>query len=227
MPNQDSNCRLGGHRTLPLPHCLTFRPSQPSPSITLVRHLRLLAILALLAFAPPRARAQDPDIIRGRVTGPDSLPVEGANVSVTAIASGVNKTTRTDRDGRFTVTFLSADGDYWVAVQAIGLAARRFEIKRLGDEDVLLADVRLQKPLTILAPVRVQGQRPPPPRNENGTDISGTERSVNAQNLDLASLGDLAALASSCRASRSFRRPTAGRRASRCLDSTPRPTASR
>ena len=103
------------------------------------------ALLALVVLSPATTSAQDPDIIRGRVTGPDSLPVEGASVSVTAIASGVNKTTRTDKDGRFTVTFPSAEGDYWVAVQAIGLAARRFEIKRLADEDVLLADVRLAK----------------------------------------------------------------------------------
>src|SRR4029077_19626247 len=115
--------------------------------------------------------AQDPDIIRGRVTGPDSLPIEGAAISVTAIASGVNKPARTDKDGRFTVTFSSAEGDYWVAVQYIGLAARRFEIKRLADEDVLIADVRLARPLTILGAVRVQGQRPAAPRDNGGTDI--------------------------------------------------------
>ena len=101
------------------------------------------ALLALAIFAPASLHAQDPDIIRGRVTGPDSLPIEGASVSVTAIASGVNKTARTDKDGRFTITFPSAEGDYWVMIQHIGLAARRFEIKRLADEDVLIADTRL------------------------------------------------------------------------------------
>src|SRR5678815_3284016 len=113
---------------------------------------RLTTAFALffgLALLPGVLRAQDPDIIRGRVTGPDSLPIEGASVSVTAIASGVNKTARTDKDGRFTVTFPSAEGDYWVMIQHIGLAARRFEIKRLADEDVLIADTRLQRPMTI------------------------------------------------------------------------------
>ena len=58
-----------------------------------VRTLAAFAALLVLAiFAPATLRAQDPDIIRGRVTGPDSLPIEGASVSVTAIASGVNKT---------------------------------------------------------------------------------------------------------------------------------------
>ncbi|HTE47592.1 MAG TPA: carboxypeptidase-like regulatory domain-containing protein [Gemmatimonadaceae bacterium] len=155
----------------------------------------LAALFVLAALRPAAIRAQDPDIIRGRVTGPDSLPVEGAAVSVTAIASGVNKTARTDKDGRFTVTFPSADGDYWVAIQSIGLAARRFEIKRLADEDVLIADVRLAKPLTILGAVRIQGQRPPPSRDAGGTDISGTERAVSSTGLDLSALGDLAALA--------------------------------
>src|ERR1041384_6429309 len=110
----------------------------------------MAAVFALAAASPTLLRAQDPDIIRGRVTGPDSLPVEGAAISVTAISSGVNKTTRTDKDGRYTVTFPSAEGDYWVAIQAIGMAPRRFEIKRLADEEVLMADARLSKPLTVL-----------------------------------------------------------------------------
>ena len=137
----------------------------------------LAAFIGIAALTPTSAAAQDPDIIRGRVTGPDSLPIEGASVSVTAIASGVNKTARTDKDGRFTVTFPSAEGDYWVTIQTSASRARRFEIKRLADEDVLIADARLAKPLTILGPVRVQGQRPTAPRDDgNATDISGTER---------------------------------------------------
>ncbi len=164
--------------------------------MSFLRHFAAAAIfIALAALCPGRLYAQDPDIIRGRVTGPDSLPVDGASISVTAIASGVNKTARTDKEGRFTVTFPSAEGDYWVAVQAIGLAARRFEVKRLADEDVLIADVRLSRPLTILAPVRVQGQRPTVGRETGGTDISGTERAVNPGTLDLNALGDLSQLA--------------------------------
>ena len=156
------------------------------------------ALLTLAVVTPATLRAQDPDIIRGRVTGPDSLPIEGASISVTAIASGVNKTARTDKEGRFTITFPSADGDYWVMIQFVGLAARRFEIKRLADEDVLIADARLTRPLTILGPVRVQGQRPTAPRdNGNAVDVSGTEQRVSTAGLDLSSLGDLSALASS------------------------------
>src|SRR5205085_9438811 len=70
--------------------------------------------------------------------------------------------------------------------------------KRLADEDVLIADARLTKPVTILGAVRVQGQRPAAPREgNNATDISGTERAVNSAALDLSSIGDLAALAAS------------------------------
>ena len=147
-------------------------------------------------------RAQDPDIIRGRVTGPDSLPIEGASVSVTAIASGVNKTARTDKDGRFTITFPSAEGDYWVMIQHIGLAARRFEIKRLADEDVLIADTRLSETDDDPRPVRVQGQRPTAQRdNGNAVDVSGnrTARQHGRASI-LSTLGDLAALAARSRA---------------------------
>jgi len=160
------------------------------------RSLACVVIVALALLSPPVLHAQDPDIIRGRVTGPDSLPIDGASVSVTAIQSGVNKTARTDKDGRFTVTFPSAEGDYWVYVQFIGLSARRFEIKRLADEDVLIADVRLQKPMTILGPVRVQGQRPTVGRdNGNTMDVGGTEQRVSPAAIDLMSLGDLSSLA--------------------------------
>jgi len=154
--------------------------------------------VALCAFAtlrPATLAAQDPDIIRGRVTGPDSLPIEGANVSATAISSGVSKNARTDNEGRFTFTFPSAEGDYWIAVQFVGLAPRRFELKRLADEDVLIADVRMAKPLTILQTVRIQGQRPTVGRNESGNDVTGAERSVSMSSLDLAAMGDLSALA--------------------------------
>jgi len=161
----------------------------------LTRLVAALAAFVLVAAAPAALRAQDPDIIRGRITGPDSLPVEGASVVITAIASGVSKSSRTDKDGRFTITFPSAEGDYWVVVQFVGLAQRRFEIKRLADEEVLIADARLTRPVTLLSPVRVQGQRPTPGRNEGGVDISGTERSVNPFSLDLSAAGDLSALA--------------------------------
>src|SRR5688500_18302975 len=76
--------------------------------------LRSLAqALAFVVAFGATASAQDPDIIRGRVTGPDSLAIENAIVSVSTIQGDVVKTARTDKNGNFTVTFTDPQGDYW------------------------------------------------------------------------------------------------------------------
>src|ERR1043166_8087597 len=106
---------------------------------TPVPTLRTLFFAAAFFVLPVAARAQDPDIVRGRITGPDSLPIENVAVTVTTIAGDLTKTARTDKNGVFTVTFPDPQGDYWVTLQALGFALRRFEIKRLADEDVLVA----------------------------------------------------------------------------------------
>jgi hypothetical protein len=100
------------------------------------------AVLATL-LAGGTAGAQQSDVIRGRVTGPDSLPLEGVVVTATSISGNVNRTARTDKNGRFTITFPGGDGDYMVSFAALGFAARRFEVKRVADEDILVADARL------------------------------------------------------------------------------------
>ena len=133
--------------------------SATCPSVRTHRRA-LAALFALAIFSPRVLRAPGPR----HHSRPRDRPGLASDRRRERVGhrdpSGVNKTARTDKDGRFTVTFPSAEGDYWVTIQLIGLAARRFEIKRLADEDVLIADVRLQKPMTILGPVRVQGQRP-------------------------------------------------------------------
>ena len=55
----------------------------------------------------------------------------------------VNRSARTDKNGRYTITFPGGEGDYFVEVAAIGYAARRFELKRTADQEILVADARL------------------------------------------------------------------------------------
>jgi hypothetical protein len=159
--------------------------------------LRPLALAsALLILLAARAAAQDPDIVRGRVTGPDSLPMENVAVTVTTIQGDVVKTARTDKNGVFTVSFTDPQGDYWVMVQAIGFAQRRFEVKRLDDEAVLIADVRMQRTVTELRAMRIQSDRPRASRSDGVGDITGMERGVSTSGVDIGAMGDLAALAS-------------------------------
>ncbi len=99
---------------------------------------RLLFIVAAalvpVAAAPAHLHAQSADVIRGRVTGPDSSAMEGVAITVTSVSGNVTRTARTDNNGRFTVTFPGGDGDYMVSFAALGYATKRFEFKRNADE---------------------------------------------------------------------------------------------
>lgn len=158
---------------------------------------RLRAVLFTAIFTSVLASAghAQSDIIRGRVTGPDSVPLQNVVVTATSISGGVNRTARTDRNGRFTITFPGGDGDYMVSFAALGFAARRFEVKRIADEDFLVADARLQRVNTVLDAVEVVGERQRPRRNDATPDASGTERTIAASEVPANLLGDLAAMA--------------------------------
>jgi hypothetical protein len=154
------------------------------------------AFVAPFLFQPRTAHAQATDVIRGRVIGPDSLPVEGATVTVTSIANNTNKQIRTDKNGRFTIPFPGGDGDYWVNIAALGFNAKRFEVKRTADQEILVADAKLTRAATQLDAVKVNAQRDKVSRNLLNSDISGTERPVASGNLPADLQGDLAAMVS-------------------------------
>ena len=154
-----------------------------------------LALAATCAAVP--LRAQQLDVIRGGITGPDSLPISGARVTATSLSGNVNRNARTDTKGRFTITFPGGDGDYFITVTAIGFGPRRFEVKRTADQEVLLADARLSRAVNQLDEVRVVGDRPKTTRDDRTPDIGGSERSVSGANVAAGSAGDLAAMAAS------------------------------
>src|SRR5437870_3481605 len=104
-----------------------------------------LAWAASIALIGPRTLVAQTDVIRGRVTSTssDSAPVPRASVTATSLTGNVNRSTVTDANGRYTITFPEAEGDYFVTVVALGFAPRRIEVKRTADQDILLGDVRL------------------------------------------------------------------------------------
>ena len=160
---------------------------------------RLLFFLALLlsaALGAP-ASAQQIDVIRGTITGPDGKPLEDAKVTATSLSGNVNRSARTDRNGRYTITFPGGEGDYFVEVSAIGYAARRFEVKRTVDQEILVADARLLAAAGQLETVRVTGQRDRPERNDASPDISGSERPVDNSAVPADQQGDIASMAAS------------------------------
>src|SRR5688500_10244868 len=167
-------------------------PPISSHSMSRLRTAGLAVALSLLAGP---AGAQQADVIRGRVTGPDSLPLEGVMVTATTLSGNVNRTARTDKNGRYTITFANGEGDYIMSFAALGFAARRFEVKRIADEDILIADARLQRVNAVLDAVDVRAARERPRRNETAPDVSGTERTVATSEVPANLMGDLAAMA--------------------------------
>jgi hypothetical protein len=151
----------------------------------------------MLLAAAHTALAQGADVIRGRVIAPDSTVVEGATVTITSIPGNVVRSTTTDKAGRFSVVFPGDEGDYWVTIAAMGFTGKRFEVKRLGDDAILVADARLARAGTRLDPVKVTASRQRVSRDDTLPDVGGAERPTETSNLTADRLGELAALAAS------------------------------
>jgi len=163
--------------------------------VTLRRLLVVLSLFLVSAVARPLA-AQGVDVIRGRVVGPDSQAIEGVRVTVTGLSGSVNRQTRSDKNGRFTVTFPNGEGDYFVSFSAIGYAVKRFEVKRTADEDILVADAKLSRTQEIDA-MKITAPRDKVDRNTLNADATSTAQTVNTSALAADQLGDLAAMAAS------------------------------
>ena len=167
-------------------------------NVTIRTLLRLtIAFFTIVLASPTAAFAQQTDVIRGRVTGPDNRPIEGVQVTATSVSGAVNRTARTNNDGRFTITFPGGDGDYIVTMNRIGYAQRRFQVKRTADQDILVADARMNLAAQDLEGVTVQGERARINRNSTIPDVGGTERPINTSTLSAEQQGDLAAMAAS------------------------------
>ena len=162
---------------------------------------RVCSVCWLLALAAtvstPRSLAAQVDVIRGKVTSVEGAPLAGVRVSATSIPGNVTRTTRTDSRGSFQIAFPGGQGDYIMGYALVGFAFRQFEIKRTVDQDVLVADTRLQAMQldTVLttAPVQQRVNR----FNANTPDVSGTERQVPNNNIPPEAQGNLALIAAS------------------------------
>ncbi|HEX3865310.1 MAG TPA: carboxypeptidase-like regulatory domain-containing protein, partial [Gemmatimonadaceae bacterium] len=168
----------------------------------MTRHGRWAAfatIAALAAIAGARPIVAQVDVIRGRVTSapPDSQPIENVSVTATSATGNVNRTARTDKTGRYTITFPEAEGDYFITFVALGYAPRRFEVKRTADQDILIADARLTASGVALDTMLTVGDRTRSRvvRGAATPDISGTERPVTQALVPVDQAGNLAAMA--------------------------------
>jgi hypothetical protein len=162
-----------------------------------IRPALLRMTFVLVAAARVVAAQVSTDVIRGRVTDQDAHPVEGVDVKATSYQGQVTKTAKTDKGGRFTIIFINGEGDYWLDFRKLGLAPKRFEIKKVGDEEVMLADARLSSTIATLDKVTTLGDRVRalPNRNGTGADVGGGDRPLNNTAVPTDQAGNLAAMA--------------------------------
>jgi len=157
----------------------------------------MIVLLGLTAMTKPGFAQVSTDVIRGRVTDPDAHPVAGVEVKVTSYQGQITKTTTTDKNGRFTIIYINGEGDYWINLRKLGFAIKRYEIKKIGDEEVMLADARLSSAIVALDAVNVVGQRDRalPNRNSKDPDVGGGDRPLTNNGLPPDQAGNLAAMA--------------------------------
>lgn len=164
--------------------------------LSLRRFFQFVLLLSLAVLTPASLLAQV-DVIRGRVTSVEGQPLAGVRVTATSIPGNVTRTARTDSRGSFQIAFPGGQGDYMMGYALVGFAYRQFEIKRTVDQDVLIADTRLQAmqldTVVTTAPVQQRVNR----YNANTPDVSGTERQVPNTDLPPELQGNLAAMAAS------------------------------
>src|SRR3712207_5457808 len=98
--------------------------------------LTLLALGRALHASPLAAQT---DVIRGRVTNAEGLPLAGVRVTATSIPGNVTREARTNNQGAFQILFPGGPGDYMMGYALLGYDFKQFQLKRLSDEDVLLA----------------------------------------------------------------------------------------
>ena len=162
------------------------------------RVLMTLIVVVMLAIGARGSSAQvSTDIIRGRITDPDAHPMQGVAVLATSYQGRITKSATTDKGGRFTIIFINGEGDYWLELRKLGFALKRFEIKKVGDEEVMIADAQLSSAIVALDAVNVTGQRERalPNRNSKDVDVGGGDRPLTNNGVSPDQAGNLAAMA--------------------------------
>ncbi len=111
------------------------------------------------------ARAQNPQVISGRVLGDSAKPIAGALVSVTMAPDRTFIQDTTKLDGRWRIRFEKSSGDFLVHIAAPAHVAFRKRVTTSALDSVVTVDATL-KPTAPqqLAAVNVRATRPKPSR---------------------------------------------------------------
>jgi hypothetical protein len=131
-----------------------------------MRHALFVSLIALLTLAAPRPLdAQGTsDVITGQVTDANGAPIPGARVTALAAETEMTRTATTNPQGRFTLVFPDGGGQYRITVSYPGLTPVTRTLTRTGDQDVLIANVRLTPQPVVLEGVSVTARNDQPDR---------------------------------------------------------------
>src|SRR4051812_5387596 len=156
-----------------------------------------VAFIAAGALPSQLVAQQRPDVIHGRVVGPDSVPIANAQVVVAdTIAKTPPRPTRTDAKGTYSITIENGSGTYMVAANFLGYAPQRRIVKRGADGSIAPVDFKLAQVAAQLSGVRSVGERPRVARSDASADqsVGGLTSFVNINNGLVGDLtGDLTA----------------------------------
>lgn len=119
-----------------------------------VRSLMIAALFGLGLLAPAGAVAQvgvTTDILTGTVSDSSGGPVVEAIVEAVSQETGISRQAKTDARGRYRILFPDGGGRYQLYIRAIGLTPARTAVERQGDDDRIVANIRLNgaRPATM------------------------------------------------------------------------------
>src|SRR5262245_24868466 len=114
-----------------------------SPDRSTWRALFSLFAALIGTLAASSSLAAQTDVIRGRVTDVTGEPIADVRVTATSLPGNVTRSAVTNRDGNYQIAFPGGPGDYIMGFTHFAHTFRQFQIKRMADEAVLVADIRL------------------------------------------------------------------------------------
>jgi hypothetical protein len=91
----------------------------------------------------PVKREPPTDVLSGRVLDSAGVPIAGALVEATSLATDVVLTARTDAWGRYKIVFRYGIGDYLLAARHIGMAPGQLMLRRTSESECLGGDILL------------------------------------------------------------------------------------
>src|SRR5580765_4712456 len=143
----------------------------------------LAALLFFILSSPPSASAQPrPHVIQGRVTSDSGVVISAADVFVTIAPSAEIVSGKTDGTGNYRISIADATGEYILNISALGYRNFRQRVTIKPGDSVAVVNAKLAANVQQVAAVRVQAQRPRPPRSfgtETGTPgTDGTNKTI-------------------------------------------------